>query len=165
MKLAFWKPRNSNDGNAAIFEINERGAWLTCIPQDGPKSFDAGKRGVTKLGLSDAAEFLAVISGRKEGAGPFKDNKWGGLFHKSDKGSSIIGFSKGQYGYQLSLSIDRNGNKSRYSVGLTDGELELLRVFMEQVSLAAMYEMSQQKEVEIVAAASNSTSPDDDQPF
>lgn len=162
MKLALWKPRNDGKGNAVIFELNDKGGWLTFLPQNGPKSFDFSKRGNAKLGLGDAAEFLAVLSGRKEGMGQLKDERWGGVFHRfGDSGSSVISLSKGQYGYQLGLSIDRGGNKSRYSIGVTDGELELIRVFMEELARAGMFELSKQREVE----PDKEAIAEDDRPF
>lgn len=166
MKLAFWKPRKNNDGHAAIFELNDRGLWLTMMPQDGEKSFDSSRKANSKLGLSDVAEMLAVITNRKEGAGYQKDGKWSGMYHQSRKegDSSIIGFQNGQYGYQLSLSVKRGGNTQRCSVGLTDGELELMRVYLERAALVLMDESAQEPQAQTSMAAT-SQSDDYDHPF
>ena len=52
-----------------------------------------------KLGLNDIGDMLAVINGRKNGCGTFKESKvagkdgeWSGLYHKNQQGNAIIHF-------------------------------------------------------------------------
>lgn len=134
--FALWKPRKG-EGAAAIFEFSsDKGCFfLRMMPESkgGTSKFNHDASITAKLGLNDIGEFLSVLVGRSEGLGK-KDDKgyWTGLFHKNPAGTSAIKFNKGtNYGYFLALSTDRGGEKANYSIGVTNGECELLRVFLE----------------------------------
>lgn len=153
LKLSLWKPRKSGDGSAALFDFNDlKGyAFLTMMPQNGEKSFNAEKKINVKLGANDIGEIIACLRGRTGGVGQLetgpKGSAYKGLYHKSGKGddSSVIGF--GEYikedklmGYNLSLSVKRNGEVSRQSVSVTFGEAEQLNAFCQAILPKMLYE-------------------------
>ena len=137
-RFALWKPNREKKGNAAIIEYSiEKGCFfLRMLPESGQESpkFDNSKAITAKLGISDVGEIIAVLTGRREALG-HKDEKtgyWSGLYHENANGSSSINLSPGTAGMILGLSVKKDGPPTRYSVGVTPGEQEVLRVFFEK---------------------------------
>lgn len=142
LKVNFWKPNKSGNGAAAMFEFNPDSkpvVFLTMMPQMGgdeeSRKFDREKRIIMQLGLNDAAAMVTVLTNRVDGLGAKGDKGYQGLYHKNPRGSSILGLSiknEGE-GYWLSLSVDRDGNKNRLSLGLTIAEAEQLLTYLRTV--------------------------------
>lgn len=149
VKLPIWKPRKEGGGAAAFIEYNDvkQCMFLSMIPQQGKMekpgqgNFDKNKESMltAKLGLNDLGEILLVLNGRRDGVGAKDGDKFKGLYHKNDSGNSIIGFEVNQFGYGLSLSCSKNGGAAkRYSLSLTPGEGEQLRVLIEHMAMPNM---------------------------
>lgn len=133
-KFRSYHPREKGDGCVAEFNYSVKNncIYLMMAPQVGTENkFDYDKKLTAMLGLTDLGELLTVVCGRKGGAGSKDGDKYKGLYHSNKTGSAIIQFYKSDYGYNLGLSVDKNGVKSRCSMILTPAEGELLRVFIE----------------------------------
>lgn len=148
-RVAFWKPNRDKKGAMASIEFSsgKQCFFLKMMPESGQESpkFDTNKAINAKLGLNDIGEILAVLVGKKEGLGR-KDDKgyWTGLYHDGGEGrSSSIGLSRGENGLFLSLSNKREGNVTRYNIGITAGESEIMRVFFENYVTTMFLEQQQ----------------------
>lgn len=142
-EFTLWKPNKDGKGAAAIFQFSparddkEASFWLTMMPETGNESgpkFDKDKSLRAKLGSTDIGEILAVIRGRTKGLGKKNESGyWSGLFHKNASGdSTVITLNQGNTeggNYFLGLSADRGGTKTRLSISVTPGEMELLGEF------------------------------------
>lgn len=148
-KLAFWKPRQNGDGAGAVFDFNneQQNLYLSFIPQKGEKNFDYQSRINAKLNQSDLGEMLVVLRGRRAGMGKEQDGKFSGLFHRSGNGkdNSVIQLTQieNRPGYYFGLSVSRDGNQTRYTIGLSEGESEQMRVFLESVLTEMFIDYSQ----------------------
>lgn len=97
---------------------------------------DEGKKVAMKLGDADIAELLAVLSGKKDFAGPApkEGSKFPpGMFHKSTRGNSTLSFSRNENGdYKVRLSAKKDGNSNLIAVShsLTIGEGEILETML-----------------------------------
>ena len=153
-KWTTFKPNNKGDGAMASVRYSpEEGSFFLQMLTQNPEANDQNNLPrflkdstiTAKLEAVDIGEFLAVLRGRKEGCGTKGDKGFKGLYHQSQSGTSIINleFSE-QWGYSLSLSVDRGGSKSRLRVSLTLSEVEVLRVFFERY-LGASFDLQDTK--------------------
>lgn len=138
-RLDFWKPRTNKEGAAAIFEAapSKQAIFLKMLPQnkngDGPE-FDSKSALNVKLGRTDVGELLSVVYGMVDGLGKKNDKGYySGIYHERDKeNNSVIKLARGDHGFFLSLSVMRSGQRSELSIGITLGEIALLRNFLEK---------------------------------
>jgi hypothetical protein len=97
--------------------------------------FDGGSGLTLKLGLPDLGELLAVLGGRKPGAGPKReDGKFSGLFHRSARGDATLAFvrSTADDGFYMKVGVKKDGGELKTAAhSLTDGEGCVLRVALE----------------------------------
>lgn len=139
-ELKFYRPNKNGNGAASQWEVskNKDGEYLMFLTlakqkivteEPDKKAFDWDNKIVVKLDNPDLGEMLAVISGRKDGAGGDK-----GLFHKpASGGSKVIQFFRGETGYSLSVSFKADGaDLIKIYHGISDGEVETLRVFITE---------------------------------
>lgn len=134
MQMNFWKPNRDGNGHAALFNYGgEDCAYLSMMPQKGERNFDSEKKINVKLNVTDFGELLSVLTGMQDSAGGVKDEKPAGLFHKNQSGHSVIKLyrSDKRPGYVLAVSKKYNDVMSNAFIGLTLGEAESLRVFLE----------------------------------
>jgi hypothetical protein len=136
-RFEVWKPKKDGTGHGAVFEVSQKNDcfFLKMMPQTGLEHpvFDSKRSVSVKLGANDVGEILGVLVGISEGLGK-KNEKgfWGGLYHKSATGSSTITLSRGDYGFILGISVKRENVDASYRVGLTTGEVCLLKVYLEK---------------------------------
>jgi hypothetical protein len=135
--LAFWKPYQGK-GAALIFEYSpqKNTFFMQMLPEkpentEDSKKYDKDRRISAKLGLSDLGEILAVIKGRKGGAGTEAEGKFKGLYHKNQNGNTIIGFDRTDKGIRTGLSVKSDKIELRLNVNLSVGEATLLENFIE----------------------------------
>lgn len=136
-QVAFWKPYQGK-GCAIFFEYNpsKKAIFFEMRPEtqggteDDPK-FDKDRRILSKLGITDLGEMLAVIKGRKDGAGLNKDGKGWTMFHKNANGSTAITFERTENGIRVGMSAKVGENPpNRQSANITVGEATILEVFL-----------------------------------
>lgn len=148
MNLNFWKPRKAGGGAAALFNIENGKAWLKMIPQDGTelRRF-INEQGINVLlGTPDIGGMLAVISGRLEGLGEPTDKGFKGMYHQSPNSTvaktlrlqNYVDPKKGTRGLSLSVTYVDGDVSIHKSILLTEGEIECLRVFLEEGLRATM---------------------------
>lgn len=140
--LPFWKPYQGK-GAAFLVEASLRGIFFTFMPEGpGEKEFNADRKVVFKVGAADVAEMLAVLGGFKEAAGPVdKDGKPKGLYHKNSKGNCIfqMQYNAEKNGFYVSVSQDKEGDKNRVGLGISQAEGILLAEFLKAVMLNALF--------------------------
>lgn len=139
--LKFYKPRQNGQGAASTWSFSpEKEAvfvkMAVQMPSDGENARFDWDNGLTlKLGLTDLGELLAVLLGRKGGAGPKRDDgKFGGLFHRTAKGDSSLALvrSTGDEGFYLKIGVKREGGELRTAAhSLTEGEACVLQVSLQ----------------------------------
>lgn len=136
-QIAFWKPFQGK-GCAIFFEYNasKKCVFFEMRPEtqggtdDDPK-FDKDRRVLSKLGFADLGEMLAVIKGRKEGAGLNKDGKGWSMFHKNANGNTAITFERTENGIRVGMSAKvGDAAANRQSANITVGEATLLEIFL-----------------------------------
>lgn len=141
-ELPFWKPYQGK-GAAFIVEASLRGIFFTFMPEGpGEKEFNPTRKVVFKVGAPDVAEMLAVLGGFKEAAGPLdKDGKPKGLYHKNSKGNCIfqMQYNAEKNGFYVSVSQDKEGDKNRIGLGISQPEGILLAEFLKAVMLNALF--------------------------
>lgn len=148
-----YKPNKQGTGAATEWQLSRKDTkynnvmfFLVGAAQDGKDENDNSKfswqdksRSVTmKMGEFDIGEILSVLNGLKNSAGTDK-----GIFHKNEKGNTILSFSKyfrkdeksGEevfIGYALRLSKKQNDGGTAFQVQhlLTFSEGEVLRVLL-----------------------------------
>jgi hypothetical protein len=144
-RLNFWKPNKGGNGAAALFEFNadrgggNNGVFFTMIPQSGEslRSFDSSRRlRPMKLGLNDIGEILTVLLGIQEGLGKLdaESGRYSGLFHNTPGGGNSVfslSYNPDRNSYWIGSSIQGGEGEGRYMVGMTLGEAQQLRVFLE----------------------------------
>lgn len=175
--LNFWKARKEGGGAALFFEYktdSNRSCFVSMMPQGGSrKEWSKDKRINVKLGLSDIGALLAVINGATNGCGTLKGDRWSGLYHESPNGgNSSIQFhiyeKTGGFIFGLSRQGQQGADVERLSVGLTIQEVQLLRVFLEDMARVLMvddYQVGNESSGEPVSVATASSESDEDIPF
>lgn len=144
-QLAFWRPAKSGKGAGAIFSLNENGqAWLRIMPQAGEKAFNNEAALNVKIGQNDIGQMLMVANYREEGIGNKGDSGfWSGLMHKFGETTTAITLNTNKDGTGYYLGVSRkqgDGEPTRMGVGLSRGDVELLRVFLERAAWASMFD-------------------------
>lgn len=142
-QISFWRPNREGKGSMASLEYSwdKRCFFLNMMPQKPStgenNEFDQTKKIVAKLNANDVGEILAVLSGRTVALGKKNDqNHYSGLYHENATGSAIITLSPtntDRGGYYLGLSVSKEKTVvGRLSVGISDGEVEQLLVFLRK---------------------------------
>jgi hypothetical protein len=133
------KSREGREINVDVSMIFWESAQQTGKDSNGNASFawdDDSKKVAIKLGDADIAEILAVLSGKKDFAGP--PPKAGasfppGMFHKSPKGNSTFSLTKNENGgYNVRLSAQKQGQQGTIAIAhsLTIGEGEIISTLL-----------------------------------
>lgn len=146
-ELKFYKPRPNGQGAASTWSFvpEKEAVFLKVaaqVPSDGEHArFDWEKGLTVKLGLPDLGELLAVLTGRKPGAGPKRDDgKFAGLFHRSPRGDASLAFvrSTGEDGFYMKIGVRKDGTELKTAAhSLTEGESCVLQVAL-QAAVAAI---------------------------
>lgn len=149
MGLQFFKPNKSNKGCLAHFTFSSKGdnkaVYLELIKQNGWDAqarggqgngiFKDGERTNVKFSIYEIGDILYCIRIRAGLNKPF--------YHKSDAGSSTINFGpycgkvkddKGNFvdsPTPTGFSVGVLKGESKFNIGFTFGEVELLRVWLE----------------------------------
>jgi hypothetical protein len=137
------KPVTNREGREVSVDVTMvfwEAALQTGKDSNGNASFgwdEDSKKVAIKLGDADIAEILAVLSGKKEFAGP--PPKAGGkfppgLFHKSPKGNSTFSLTKNDLGgYNIRLSAQKQGQQGTIAVAhsITIGEGEVVATLLK----------------------------------
>lgn len=82
---------------------------------------------IAQLDDNDISELLLVLEGFKNGAGSEKDGKFTGLFHKNDRGNTVVHLEANEKGYVFGLSSQRDGATTKVGHTLTWAEGIVLR--------------------------------------
>ena len=143
-----YKANNSGSGSASQWNL---GSEKDCVflemtnqkgkDEKGNASFDWNNKIRFKLGESDIGEIISVLSGIKNGVGPFdKDKqKHKGLFHSNPSGNAILYFGTDQEGVlRIYLSVKRDGETKRVQHAITTGESCVLNTMLRR-ALEVMY--------------------------
>lgn len=135
-KVAFWHPNKTGKGSAAIFEARgEDGTlFLQLMPQSGERKFDSNQKITAKLGSLDIAEFLLVFEGAKAGVGQPNGDKFKGLYHSNQNGSTSIHFERSDSGFRIGVGAKRGNDAAvNLSIQLNQTEAMLLRQYLTHV--------------------------------
>jgi len=137
------EPREKETSTGGVFIQNKMLVFWVATKQtgtdaNGNASFgwkDPALHITVKLDEPDLGEILAVLNGYKTITGQ-SGEKWKGMFHKNEKGSTSFFIEKNENGtgYTVRVSKKNDGEQAiQISHQLTFGEAEVLRVIVEQI--------------------------------
>ncbi len=148
-KLTFYHPNAAGSGvalqlaprvnrqesdryNCFFFEM---AAQKTAAERDGDKrvfpTFDWENKMTVKMEFADLCEMLLVLEGRQDKVGGQKN----GLYHDSEKASTVISFGKipekSGYSFGISRKEKESGKLTRLNIGLSEGEAIGLKCILQ----------------------------------
>lgn len=138
--VAFFHPTKSGNGFGVIFEFAPyKGTFFAIYMPEIDGGFSRNTSVTVSIGQTDLGEFLAVLKGMKNGIGPFKDGKYGGVYHNQESRgiNTILSFARSEDndgGFSFSTGVSQKiGNEAPRRAGgrLTVGEAALLLAFFE----------------------------------
>lgn len=148
-RLTFYHPNAAGNGVALQLEPKlrrrdtdrhggfffEMAAQKTAAQREGGKkvfpTFDWENKLVVKMDFTDICEMLLVLEGKQERVGGQKS----GLYHDSEKASTVISFGKlperEGYTFGLSRKEKESGQLTRLHIGLSEAEATGLRHILQ----------------------------------
>src|SRR5687767_6502962 len=143
------KPRNTGDGAASNFQLVERDgeygknymlflemAKQVKAPEGSENSAfgwkDKETKVVMKLGQTDIAEILMVLTGKKQTVGTGK-----GLFHENDNGNSVLHFNEyvkddKLVGFALKITTKQGDVNNAVNHLVSPAEAEILTILLQR---------------------------------
>ncbi len=136
-EMKIYRARNNGGGVASQwrFDKNNSCIWLEVAPQIGEdKRFDWDKAKLKiKLGEVDIGEIMSVLERRKYFVGYEKKGQQPSLFHKNDRGISLLSFKRGESGFAMRLGVKLDGEDTRWlGHPITEAEAAIMLVLMKR---------------------------------
>lgn len=147
-RVCIYKPRRDGNGCASQWEYSPKRqcTFLMIAAQSGTDDKGNAKFGwdakrTMKLKNEELGDIVSVIRGKKTGVGPWDKDKdrFKGFFHKGDGWNTSLTFVTGSMGgFYLKMTTQTDGQTNSWEHGITDGEAEVLEVFLAHSILVSV---------------------------
>ena len=129
-----YKSKKTNTGSAMQLDLNiyKKAIFLECAKQKGEQSFDWGNKLTIKLSVSDISKLLAVFNNRTTNAKLFHQPSKGDYESSKNIKNNILELSKGQYGYLIRISQQKNEGVNAIQISIGDDETEIISVLLKK---------------------------------
>lgn len=172
ISLAFFKAYQGK-GSALTLGLGNDAFFLSIMPESGNRQFDSKSKITVALGQNDVGELLAVLSGRKGGAGTLKDGKYTGMYHevKGKHQTSIHFLSReDNNGYFVGLAKKVGNDTQKLSINLSHGDAAMLEAFFRRyldILFESVYDGPSTKNDVVATNVTKNTNPviETDVPF